>query len=68
VTTQAIYNWIKRGELKVTRVDGRYVATRKAVRDTECFIEGQWAKWSRPKDRPLTDDEFLQALWDSDPD
>lgn len=66
MTTQGIYAAIKRGDIPVTRGPKRMTVKRAHVlrfrREMDAWLAPQ------PKNRVLTDEEFLQRLWDSDPD
>jgi hypothetical protein len=67
MTTSGVYTAIKRGEFPVTKVDGQIFLSRRDVMEG---LQERIEFYSRPKPDPmnLTDDEFLQRLWDSDPD
>ena len=66
MTPGGIYAAIKRGDLVATRGPERITVKRAHVlkfrRDMDEALK------PIDKNRPLTDEEFLQRLWDSDPD
>jgi excisionase family DNA binding protein len=71
ITPGGIYAAIKRGRLPSSKkVKDRWVVTRADLDAWKRQIN-EWAKEMRKaarKNRRLTDEEFLQRLWDSDPD
>ena len=66
MTPQGIYAAIKRGDLRATRGRERITVRRDHVLRYRALMDE--ATKPRPKNQPLTDEEFLQRLWDSDPD
>lgn len=67
MTPTGVYAAIKRGEFPVTKIDGQIFLSRRDVMEG---LQERIDFYTRPKPDPmnLTDDEFLQRLWDSDPD
>jgi excisionase family DNA binding protein len=66
MTPSGVYAAIKRGDIPAKRTNGRLTVKRADVRRYERELV-RFLNESDPN-RPLTDDEFLQCLWDSDPD
>ena len=66
MTPAGVYVAIKRGDIASKLVDGKI----HVPRDSAMAHRRRMRELMKPKDpnRPLTDEEFLQALWDSDPD
>jgi excisionase family DNA binding protein len=64
MTRQGIYQAIRRGSLPGKKVKDRWIVARA---DLEAWKRAN-KEAARPKNRRLTDEEFLQRLWDSDPD
>jgi hypothetical protein len=66
MTPGGVYAAIKRGDLAGKRVDGRWQVARADARE---YLRKR-IEFYRKTDpnRPLTDEEFMQQLWDSDPD
>jgi hypothetical protein len=61
-----VYAAIRLGDLAAPQIAGRIGVARSAVREFE-RAKLEWLRLSDPN-RPLTDEEFVQRLWDSDPD
>jgi excisionase family DNA binding protein len=66
MTPGGVYAAIRRGDLPAKRIAGRIAVARADVRAFH-HAKLEWLRLSDPN-RPLTDEEFLQRLWDSDPD
>jgi hypothetical protein len=66
MTPGGVYSAIRRGDVPAKRIDGLWTIARvDAKKHLKDKIE--WFKRTDPN-RPLTEQEFLQRLWDSDPD
>lgn len=66
MTPGGIYGVIKRGDVPSKRIDGLITVRRADIRAYQRAVI-EWMKQNDPN-RPLTDEEFIQRLWDSDPD
>jgi hypothetical protein len=66
MTPGGIYAAIKRGDLVATRGPARITVKRAHVLKFRRDMDEALRRMD--KNRPLTDEEFLQRLWDSDPD
>lgn len=68
ITPSGVYAALKRGDIPVKRREPQIILERKHVRAyRQRFLD--WLKnYERIKAGRLTEQEFLQRLWDSDPD
>lgn len=67
-TAAGLYAAIRRGDLPAKTIDGTIHISKPDVQAyRRRFIELMTAPKKDPN-RPLTDEEFLQQLWDNDPD
>lgn len=67
-TTSGIYAAILRGDIPVKRRSPQIILERKQLHAYRQRIIDYWKERERIKSGNLTEEEFLQALWDSDPD
>jgi hypothetical protein len=68
MTPMGIYQAIWRGALRARRVKGLVTVTRADLKAYRAAIRAAMREAKKPKRTRLTDEEFLQRLWDTDPD
>ena len=66
MTTGGVYHALRAGRLPGKRVNGRWTVARVDVREFERARE-EFLRKSDPS-YVMTDEEFIQMLWDNDPD